>query len=140
MWISMLYHQFISLCRAQQGNISQQKVVGFFFLKSISTVSLQYLYRIFLINERQVLLIYRCYAVCWFQRSSLQNAKQKEADFLVCQDHFTFKFTISKVNLEQSVVCTRKYSPCGWNSHGYHPLDLLLWSFSPAPHHPFQHE
>lgn len=120
----------------------------------------------FLIALRQILLICRRYAVFWFQRSSLQNAKHKGADSLVCQDCFTFNFTISKVNLEQLIVCSRKYSHCGWNCHwlfGFlmfsgvipweqvwhlysehglfcHQLHLLLCPFSPAPYSPFQHK
>lgn len=40
------------------------------------------------------------WALCY----SLQNAKHKGADSLVCQDHFTFNMTISRVNLEQLIV------------------------------------
>lgn len=129
-------HQFISLFRArrlafQWDNISHHELLVVFcwnqFLQFCCHVFIELFFKIAL---RQILLICRRYAVFWSQRSSLQNAKQKGADSLVCQDHFTFNFTISRVNLEQLIVHSRKYSCCGWNSHwllGFLMFSDILW-------------
>lgn len=162
-------HQFISLFRAkrlafQWDNRSHHELVVVFcwnqFLQFCCCIFTEL---IFLIAFRQILLICRCYAVCWFQRSLLQNAKHKGVDSLVCQDHFMFNFTISRMNLEQLIASSRKYSCCGWNSHwllGFlmfsgvnpwehlysecslfcHQLHLLLCSFSPTSYSPLHHE